>query len=303
MKKLVLFIAFALLTIANSFAQLNMTEIHKILSEKEDTLKIYADNIIDGINISERFKSDSLFTRHLVKALKVPYSFNYPFDSLFSISRLYSPDSSFRIFTWQLRIDDNIIRQHGAIQMKTSDGTLKLFPLIDKSDVTENYQDTIADNFGWMGAIYYKMVLKKADNKNVYTLLGFDENNIRSSKKILEVLTFENDKPVFGGHYFRIPNDSIYPHDAARYVMEFKKDAGPRLTYDDEMNIIVMEHLVSESNEPQKKWTLIGDGDYEGLTWTEGKWVYIPKVFKETTPEGQVPVPVPMKESKFDKKD
>ena len=60
--------------------------------------------------------------------------------------------------TWQLVINDNVIRQHGAIQMKTSDGALKLFPLIDKSDITINIADTFANNKGWIGAVYYKII-------------------------------------------------------------------------------------------------------------------------------------------------
>jgi alginate O-acetyltransferase complex protein AlgI len=46
------------------------------------------------------FRADSLFTKGLVQALKMPNSFNYPFDSLITISRIYAPDSSFRIFSY-----------------------------------------------------------------------------------------------------------------------------------------------------------------------------------------------------------
>ena len=81
--------------------------------------------------------------------------------------------------------------------------------------------------------------------------------------------------------------------------MEFKKEAGARLTYDQDLNMIVMEHLVSESNEPAKKWTYIGDGDYEGFKWEKGQWKYISKVFSEVTPEGKEPVPQPIQGNKF----
>lgn len=50
--------------------------------------------------------------------------------------------------------------------------------------------------------------------------------------------------------------------------------------------MIVMEHLISESNSPDKKYTLVGDGDYEGLKWINGKWVHVSKIFNEVTPEG-----------------
>ena len=279
-----------------SFAQgIGKAEL-KVLMQKEDSLKEYAAKIIQGINADNRFNADSMFTRILVRSLKTKNSFHYPFDSLQTVSVLYSPDSVFRIFTWQLVINENIIRQHGAIQMKTYDGSLKLYPLIDKSDVTTNVQDTIGNNFGWIGAIYYKIILKKSSNQNYYTLLGFDENNISSSRKIIEVLSFVNDEPVFGGRYFSYEDDAVFKTSQSRYIMEYKKEAGPRLNYDKELDIIVVEHLVSESNEPKKKWTLIGDGDYEGFKWKNGKWVHVEKIFNLVTPDGQAPVPNPIRD-------
>ena len=268
----------------------------KVLQQKEDSLKQYANKIIQGINADNRFNADSMFTRVLVRALKTKNSFHYPFDSLQTVSILYSPDSVFRIFTWQLVINENVIRQHGAIQMKTYDGSLKLYPLIDKSDVTTNVQDTIGNHFGWIGAIYYKIIAKRSSNQNYYTLLGFDENNIRSSRKMIEVLNFINDQPVFGGRYFSYEDDAVFKSAHSRYIMEYKKEAGPRLNYDKELDMIIVEHLVSESNEPAKKWTLVGDGDYEGFKWKNGKWVHVEKVFNVVTPDGQAPMPNPIRD-------
>ena len=268
----------------------------KLLAQKEDSIRAQSVKIIQGINAADRLMADSVFTRMLVRALVTKNSFSYPFESLQTVSILYSPDSVFRIFTWQLVINENVIRQHGAIQLKTYDGSLKLFPLIDKSDVTSNVADTIGNNYGWIGAIYYKIIQKKSSNQNYYTLLGFDENNIRSSRKIIEVLSFQNEEPVFGGRYFSYEEDSVFKTAHSRFILEYKKEAGPRLTYDKDLDIIVVEHLVSESNEPNKKWTLIGDGDYEGFKWKNGKWVHIEKVFSQVTPDGQAPLPNPIRD-------
>ena len=79
--------------------------------------------------------------------------------------------------------------------------------------------------------------------------------------------------------------------------MEYKKDAGARLTYDNDLKMIVFEHLESESNEPNKKWTYIPDGDYEGFKWKNGKWVHVTKVFNLVTPEGKEPLPNPVKDA------
>jgi hypothetical protein len=47
------------------------------------------------------------------------------------MSILSPPDSSFRIFTWQLFVNDSTYRHYGAIQMNQKE--LKLFALRDKS--------------------------------------------------------------------------------------------------------------------------------------------------------------------------
>jgi hypothetical protein len=279
-----------------SFAQISSSA-KKELQKKEDSLKTFSLTIVQGRTAEERFNADSQFTRMLVRALKIKNSFYYPFDSLITISNLVPEDSSFRIFTWQMVVNDYVTRQHGAIQMRTADGSLKLFPLIDKSGITVDKEDTIGNNFGWMGAVYYKLIEKNAFGKNYYTLLGYDENNINSNKKIIEILTFDNGEPVFGASCFSFQDNSVIKRSRARYIMEYKKNASPRLTYDPEQNMIVYEHLISESGEPQKKYTYIPDGDYEGLVWKDGKWVHIQKIFTQKTPEGKEPVPMPIRDA------
>lgn len=281
----------------NVSAQLTASE-RSILDQKQDSMKSFAIDIIRGRSAEARLQADSIFTRMFVKALQTKNSFYYPFDSLITISRLTPADSSFRIFTWQLVINENTVRQHGAIQMNTKDGSLKLFPLIDKTPNMATPEDSVVNNFNWVGAVYYKIVEKKAFGKTYYTLLGFDENDLKSNKKIIEVLTFENGLPVFGGNHFSFPDNSVQKKGIARYIMTYKKNASPRLNYDPDMDIIIYEHLISETGEPQKKYTYVGDGDYEGLKWKDGKWVHINKVFTQKTEEGKEPVPHPILDEK-----
>jgi hypothetical protein len=298
MSKIVIFFISIFLLTNTSFGQRITTSEKKLLEKKEDSLKVFAQQIINGRNPEERFAADSQFTKTFVRALQIKNSFYYPFDSLVSIAKVIPADSSFKIFTWQLVIGPEVIRQHGAIQMKTADGSLKLFPLIDKTDLINNIDDTITSNRAWIGALYYKIIEEKSFGKNVYTLLGFDDNNLNSDRKFIEILTFQDGEPVFGGPYFSFQDNSLKKKSIARYVMEYKKNAGPRLTYDNEMDIIIYEHLISETGEPQKKYTYIPDGDYEGLKWKDGKWVHIEKVFNQITPEGHEPVPNPILDEK-----
>ena len=305
MKKTSCFIFSILLCIGtNVFAQQPLTKSAKaLLKIKEDSLSIIGKQIVASEEASVRFRSDSQFTRLLVRSLKTPFSFNYPFDSLTTISRLYSPDSLFRIFTWQVSRDADLHRRHGAIQMRTADGSLKLFPLIDRSIVIQNQEDTVTNNEWWIGAIYYKVIKKVYNNKNYYTLFGYDENSIRSTKKRIEVLTFdEKGSPVFGGKYFTFGKDTINKPVQSRYTIEYKKNGNGRILYDDELDMIIYDHLISESNEPAKKFTYIPDGDYEGFKWVNGKWQHIEKVFNQKLEDGQAPVLKPITEKKLPSK-
>ncbi len=265
------------------------------LTLAEDTLKVYARKMIFEEDGSARFYADTIFIKGLVKSLTTPNSFHYPFDSLITVSRLYAPDSSFRIFSWQIEKDQSYYRQYGAIQMNTPDGSLKLLPLIDMSDFTSRPADSVRTNKNWIGAIYYGIVMKEFQNNKFYTLLGYDDNDLITTRKWIEVLHFDNNNtPLFGGKFFDYDEDSLKPAQPAyRFALEYKKDGRARMNYDAEMDMIIFDHLVSESNETQKKFTLIPDGDYEGFQWKNGKWVHVVKVFDQKLNDGEAPLPHP----------
>lgn len=287
--------------IIKASAQNNNTLFLSKMTDHEEAMKPYAYDIVNGRETADRVQADSIFTRMLVNALKEPHSFSYPFDSLQTISRLYAPDNSFRIFTWQLMYDETSFRRHGAIQINTEDGSLKLFPLIDKTAVMDDIQNAVTDNREWVGAIYYRIIETGFQGKKFYTLLGYDENSFRSTKKRIEVLTFDqHQKPVFGGAFFSFSKDSVPKPVQARFSIEYKKDGNGSIKYDDELGIIIYDHLISENNQPAQKYTYIPDGDYEGFKWENGKWVHIDKVFNFKLEDGQAPVVKPVTEGKLD---
>jgi hypothetical protein len=53
--------------------------------------------------------------------------------------------------------------------------------------------------------------------------------------------------------------------------------------------MIVFDHLISESDEPDRKETYVPDGDYEGFVWENGQWLHVPKIFNTVLQEGQFP--------------
>src|ERR1700728_554773 len=69
----------------------------------EDSLKHLQFGRIDA-HKTDKQKQDinTRFCNMLQKALNLPNSFDYPFDSLNTIARLESPDKKFRIINWNL---------------------------------------------------------------------------------------------------------------------------------------------------------------------------------------------------------
>lgn len=264
----------------------------KSLQVQEDSLKVLADSLVNAESPATRLRADSQFIRTLVRSLKMKNSFHYPFDSLAGISRLYAPDSTFRIITWQYKKDDLIYLQEGAIQMNQPDGSLKLYPLFDASMFTAKPLDSVRTRRNWIGAIYYRIIEKSYQGVNYYTLLGFDDFTRNSNKKWMEVLTFSrsNGEPLFGGPYFSFQNDSLHKPIQYRFNIEYKKDAATRFNYDPQMDLILYDHLVPEGDDPNRKDTYIPDGDFEGFQWKDGMWVHVEKqIFNFKLKDGQFP--------------
>ena len=300
MKKPLVLITFLLILISVDAQKITGPDT-RILKQKEDSLKFLAKSLIIDSLTAGRMRNDSLFVRTLVRGLQVKNSFYYPFDSVKGISKLYSPDSTFRIFSWSLSYDDFYSRQRAAIQFKTPDGSLKLVPLTDYSEFTAAPTDSIRTKDNWIGAVYYNIIKTQHNGKNYYTLFGFDDNSVRSSKKWIDVLSFDNrNMPVFGGN-FSFEKDTAKRAPQNRFYIEYKKEASALVNYDPEMNMILVDHLISESEENDKPYTFVPDGDYEGFEWKSGKWVHVNKVFDQKLEDGQAPMPDPILDERGNK--
>jgi hypothetical protein len=120
--------------------------------------------------------------------------------------------------------------------------------------------------------------------------------------KWIEVLTFnERNEPLFGGPLFGYDKDSLPGPPRNRFGIEFKKGARVLVNFIPEQNMILIDHLVSETGQPELKWTMVPDGDYEGFKWENGRWVHIDKVFTFKLQDGQAPIVDPVMDYKGNK--
>jgi hypothetical protein len=300
MKSILLLLAICCMQALSAQSPLPAADL-KVLRQKEDSLKALAKTFLTAEATEDRMRKDSLFVKTLIRSLQVKNSFYYPFDSVKGVSRLYAPDSTFRIFTWQLDFQDSYAyaRQRGAIQFRTADGSLKLVPLKDYSEFADNPVDSTRNRNTWIGAVYYNMIKTVHNGKSFYTLFGYDGNSYRTNKKWIDVLSFdEQGQPIFGGQkFFSFEKDSSRRQPQYRYAIEYKKEASTTVNYDEDLKLILVDHLISETDEPDLPWTFVPDGDYEGFQWVNGKWQHIDKVFDFKLKDGEAPMPDALKDA------
>ncbi|ETZ21015.1 hypothetical protein [Pedobacter sp. V48] len=234
----------ARLNAQHSFAFNNGPAMHKF----QDTLIRLNNETFNATSNSERYTKNAAFIKTLVNSLKTQGSFLYPFDSLKKITILKSPDNSFRILSWYLPLDDGSYRFFGTIQMATKDGKLKMFPLIDD---TANIKDTnlINGNKNWYGARYYEIIPVIMNGQQpYYVLIGWKGNSSKTSKKVIDVLSFNKEQqPVFGKPVFEDAKKSKATKN--RIVFEYNKQNTMTVTLDKNVNMIVFDHLAPISEE------------------------------------------------------
>ena len=270
------------------FTFLSCWAISQELSNKE-LKKFKAAEVILKENVVQ-FKNDSIpfeervalihdFIPRFVAILKEKNSFQFPFDDLASLVKVYAPDNSFRIFTWQLKEPLGTHRYYGAIQLNSKE--LKMLPLFDYSDTMNVHPQEILSHDNWYGAIYYKCLQHEVEGKPYYTLLGYDEADFVSNRKILEILSFnEKEELVFGAPLISITDSLGITQIKNRMFLEYNQKASVKLNFDEVMNQMIFDHLVAPSEAEEGAWfTYIPDGTYEGLEWVNNTWTWIEKMF------------------------
>ncbi len=272
---------FSTLFFLQAFAQHADSSNLKQLNFYQDSLKHLGNTFINNDNDLIRKNANYQFIKTLVAALKTPNSFAFPFDSIKTITLTNSPDNKFRIFSWHVTHDDGSYRFYGAIQVNTS-GPLKLYGLEDYSPLLKNPEDSVVDNHKWYGAQYYT-IIPVSGVTPYYVLLGWKGNTDKSTKKIIDVLSFQNDKPIFGMPVFDGNNKR-----RKRVVFEYARQASMLLKYVHSQHLIVFDNLASSDKKSKDKPETYGpDLTYNGYRLKDGRWEYVDNLDMRNVPNEQ----------------
>lgn len=237
----------------------------------EDSLATLGYTMYNEPSEPERLEANFTFVKTLVQALKEPYSYTFPFDSLHMVSILRAPDDKYRVFSWHIQLNDGSYLFYGTIQLNTPDGSLKMYPLLDKTYEIESPEAAITTADNWYGAQYYRIV----PVDDAYVLLGWKGHTPYMTQKVIEVLRLTDSGAQLGKAIF----DGADSHPPARIIYRYNRNASMYLDYDAAEKRLVLDHLAPTDAAQQGHYEQYGpDMTYDAWRIENGRLVLVSDV-------------------------
>jgi hypothetical protein len=285
MPKIAIFIVLFLLTLSVASKEskesngeidavvLSLELLHKEIQNAPDTSRI---------KLNEKFK------KSLNELLHDFQSLSYDFSALKSVSVLTSPKNTFRVYSWPLEISPGQYDYFGFTQFLVNEKRqkLKVVELENSIFSMTHKTDEVYESNQWRGGLYYKLVPTKKKKSKHFLILGWDSHNKRSTKKIIEVISFtKKGEPIFGAPILNFevkqtkknlskkkPKGIKY-QVKYRHEFEYSAKVSMMLRYDKGLKMVVFDHL-SPMNPKLVgvKATYVPDYSYDGLYVKKGQW-------------------------------
>lgn len=246
----------------------------------DSLLQIRENEIMQEIQKLDKFSSqeenskiNKRINESMQSLLKYKESFTYSFTSLKSrISIMESPDNQFRIFTWNSVSNKGEYENFGYIQtFNKKNDSYHYYQLFDKSDSLENPMNLKLYSKNWFGAVYYKLIPFESKGKDFYLLFGWDGNNLLSTKKVIDVISFENGLLSFGAPVFNFENEL-----KSRIVFEYSVKTNMALDYNEKKKMIIFDHLSPSKPIYTGKFEFYGpDFSYDAFVFENEIWNYV----------------------------
>lgn len=282
MSRILLSMAIVIAIIAAGISQVNFTSV-------EEDLAYHADIMVNTTQAQHRFKAANLFRDQFETMLNTPGSYEHDFESLKWISKLVSEDNRFRIFSWIVADKDVVSSTYGYIQF--ADG--KVITLKDTGEMSTDLEYEQNDPETWFGALYYHIMPFDNSGKTDYILFGYRQLAKYDKVKVLDVLSIEGDEVTFGKELFVKEIEDSRDEVRSRLLLTYSADANATLNYNESMEMIVHDNLIPRMGRIEGQGpTQLPDGSFVGYKKLDEKWVYVDKIFNQTSETAPRPMPV-----------
>ena len=200
-------------------------------------------------------------------------SWEYPYTQLKNrVSVLNSDDKLVKIITWNIVFQNASFQYFGFVLHKKDKKSINFeyFILNDKSDEIKNPKIENLNPENWFGALYYEIITMESGKNKYYTLLGWDGNNKLTTKKIIEVVTFNRKgEPKFGSSF---PINGGFEQ---RVIFEYRKGVDMVLRYNKRKKMIIFDFLAPSDPKYEGIYQYyVPTSSWDGLFFENGKWNY-----------------------------
>lgn len=282
-----------LLILAGKASMAQVLGVSREFQMLEDSISLEAERMWASELAAERKVHASRVRSMLERALRLPGSFEYPFDSLKFVSLQKDPQKVFRIFTWQVDLGEGRYQRQGFIQ--SGGRKSQVIALNDRSESVVRPETHSAGTEEWVGMVYYRVLPFKKKGRPHWLLFGFANKDANTLRKMIDVLTFDDGgKPVFGSPVFEFGDEEGNERSTQnRFLLEYDARSKVKLNWEESMDMILYDHLMPFADDRTTgKVVFIPDGTYEGFKLSKGVWRHIPKLEIQAMDEAPVDFPV-----------
>jgi len=239
----------------------------------QDVLVRLSGCMLNDSSFEKRKACGAAFEKALDSLLVEADGWNYPLDTIRSISALTPPDNAFRLITWNIPQDDGTFEFKGRLRLANKGSESgKMMCLNDARASINKPQTKPLSTDNWYGALYYKLIRTKYKRKTYYTLLGWNGNTALSNQKVIDVLQLSKDgKVTFGAPIFEDVKGTKH-----RVILEYAEQAAVSLRYLENDAVIVFDHLVPTNPAFEGQFAFYSsDFSNDAYRFEKGKWKLI----------------------------
>lgn len=275
-----------------SFALILLFVIQIGNTQSELNLSFWSDVMMNANASENRNIAAREFDEGFQKIIDSENAFEYDFSSIPQLTVISDSLNTFKVISWFTEGQENTFSYSGYILKK--DG--KSFKLNDAYASLEDLEYIVLSSEEWIGGIYYNMV----ETNGKYYIFSYRQNSKFEKVKIFDCLSFDDEgAPILGDESFVYPQLGARNIVKNRIVFKYSGDAILSLNYNNDMKMVVHDHLASVMGRMEGQGpTLVPDGTYEGFIFQEGNWLYEEKLFNHTYQEAPRPRQILGKESK-----
>jgi hypothetical protein len=237
--------------------------------EAPEVLENLFDRLINNYNDIDRLRINDSIRLILDDYVKSDIVFRHRLTNLRYLGQITSPDSLIKIITWNLILENEPGRYFTYfIRKQEQNKENTVYRLSAGYTDKPVIPDSTYTGTNWYGALYYDLKPYIIGNKRFWVLLGIDYGNAYISRKIIDVLSFNEDGSiVFGKDWFADGDQKKF-----RVVFEYASNAMMSLRFRSD-NSIVFDHLVPFSASKKDDRQYYGpDYSFDAYNFENGIW-------------------------------